>query len=269
MAKQYAQVGAYKLAYERTGTGEPVILLHGITTYSFIWRSVVPYLQNDFDVIALDLLGCGDSDMPLDVSYAIQDHAERLYEFVRELGIEKFHLVGHDLGGGIAQIFAVRHGEMLYDVTLINTVGYDFWPVQPITALRTPIVRQLMMASFDLGTFRMVVRRGFYHKEKLTPELMDLFTAPMKTPEGRRAFVHFARCLDNHNLTDIAEDLQHLQLPVHIVRGDADPYLSEVIAERLANDIPGARLTHIANASHFAMADEPEAVAEAILSTIR
>lgn len=265
MAKQFAQVGQHRIAYQRVGAGDPVVLVHGITTYSFIWQSVIPFLEKDFDVIALDLLGCGDSDMPLDVSYSIQDHAARLFEFAQALGLERFHLVGHDLGGGTAQIFAVQHPEMLYDLTLINSVGYDFWPVQPITALRTPIVRQLMMASFDLGTFRMVVKRGFYHKERVTPELMAQFTAPLQTTEGRKAFMHFARCLDNHNLMDIAEDLRRLPVPTHVIRGDADPYLSAIIAERLVEEIPGARLTHIPTASHFAMEDTPELCAHAVL----
>lgn len=265
---RFATVAGHRMAYHRTGSGEAVVLVHGITTYSFIWRRIVARLT-DYDAIAMDLLGCGESDMPLDVSYAIQDHADRLHEFVTGLGIDKFHLVGHDLGGGTAQIYAVRHPEMLHDLTLINTVGYDFWPVQPITALRTPIVRQLMMASFDLGTFRMVVKRGLYHKDRLTPELMELFAKPLSTVEGRKAFMHFARCLDNHNLTDIADQLRELPVPTLIIRGDADPYLSAAISERLDDEIPDSRLVHIATASHFAQEDEPELLSDAILGFIR
>jgi len=151
-------------------------------------------------------------------------------------------------------------------MTLLNTVGYDFWPVQPITALRTPIVRQFMMATFDLGTFRLVVKRGLYHKELLTPELMEDFTMPMQTSQGRQAFMHFARCLDNHNLTDIAEDLRHLEMPVQIIRGDADPYLSAAISDKLHAEIPGSVLEHIRTASHFAQVDEPGLVADLVRS---
>ncbi len=257
----YAMVDGLKIAYHRSGKGPVVLLVHGITTYSFIWRRVIPLLETDYDVIAVDLLGCGDSDMPLDTSYSIQDHAARLRGFAQVLGIEKLHFVGHDLGGGIGQIFAVRFPEMLYDLTVMNTVAYDFWPVQPISALRTPIVRQLMLATFDLGTFHLVVKRGIYHKDRVTQELMDLFTAPLKTSLGRKAFMHFARCLDNHNLTDIAEDLRHLQVPLLILRGDADPYLSSSIAEKLHAEVPGSRLEHIATASHFIQEDEPEWIA--------
>ncbi len=265
---RFVTVDGQRLAYHRSGEGDFLVLVHGITTYSFIWQEIVPALSERFTVISIDLLGCGESDKPLDVSYAIQDHAERLYGFLRELGIEKCHLVGHDLGGGIVQILAVRHPEMLFDLSLVNSVGYDFWPVQPVTALRTPIVRQLLMASFDLGTFRLVIKRGLYHKELMTPELMAQFMKPLNTSEGRKAFMHFARCLDNHNLTDIAEELHQLSVPTLIVRGDADPYLSAAIAEKLAHEIPGARYERTATASHFIQLDEPAWLCDQIIGFI-
>jgi len=74
----YCIVAGHKLAYTRQGQGEVVLLVHGITTYSFIWRKVIPTLAKSYDVIAVDILGCGASDKPLDVSYAIKDHAEML-----------------------------------------------------------------------------------------------------------------------------------------------------------------------------------------------
>jgi len=263
------KISGHTMAYHREGRGEPVLLVHGITTYSFIWRNISPLLSNEYDVIAIDHLGCGDSDKPLDVSYSIKDHAERLHEFITKLGLGKFHFVGHDLGGGMGQIFAVRHPELLFDLTMINTVAYDFWPVQPIIALRTPIVRQFLMASFDLGTFKLVVKRGIYHKERVTNELMDLFMSPMQTGEGRKAFMHFAKCLDNHNLTEIEDELRRLKMPVLIIRGDADPYLGATISEKLHREIPGSRLVRIATGGHFIQEDEPERIARELKDFFR
>lgn len=265
-ATRFVELPEGKIAYHRSGNGPTIVLVHGITTYSFIWRDVAAILEKQFDVVTIDLLGCGESDMPLDVSYAISDHADRLHDFVKALGIEKFHLVGHDLGGGIGQIFSVHHPEMLHDLTLVNSVGYDFWPVQPITALRTPVIRQMMMATFDTATFRLVVKRGLYHKSKLTPELMERFMAPMNTSQGRKAFMHFARCLDNHDLMSIAEKLESLAVPTLVVRGTADPYLGSAISERLNRDLPNSRLESIDTASHFIQIDEPEWLASRIVA---
>ncbi len=255
---QTVQINGHSLAYSRAGSGATVLLVHGITTYSFIWRQVIPQLTRSYDVIALDLLGCGDSDKPLEVSYSLAAHADRLQLFVEALGLAKFHLVGHDLGGGIGQIFAVHHPERLIDLALLNTVAYDYWPVQPIIALRTPIIRQLLMASLDMGTFRLIVERGLYHKDRLTNELMELFLAPLSTSAGRKALLHFAKCLDNRNLTEIADQLRGLAVPTLIVRGDADIYLSSRISERLQAELPKARLVRSATAGHFIQEDEPE-----------
>jgi len=261
---EYCSVAGHKLAYSRQGKGEPMLLVHGIVTYSFIWRNITPLLAEKYDVIAVDLLGCGASDKPLDVSYAIKDHSEILSEFIPRLGLKKIHYVGHDVGGGVGQILAVNHPEMLHSLTLINSVAYDFWPVQPIRAMRTPIIRHLLMSTFDLGAFKVLVSKGIYHKERLTDELMAVFKAPMQFPDGRKAFLHFAKCLDNHNLMDIEEDLRQLNVPVLILRGDADPYLMAAISEKLHAEIPASELHRIATGGHFIQEDEPEWIADKI-----
>jgi pimeloyl-ACP methyl ester carboxylesterase len=265
---RFVQVDGLRLAYRRVGEGAPtkVLLVHGITTHSFLWEGVLEALsaRGDLDLVAVDLPGCGASDKPLDVSYALRDHAERLPRFCQALGLGRIHLVGHDLGGGIAQIMAVRHPELVRSLAVVNCVGYDYWPVQPITALRTPIVRQLLLAAIDAGAFTLVVKRGLFHKELLTPALMADYLAPLGSADGRKAFVHFARCLDNGNLMELIPSLKRLSLPTTVLWGMADVYLAFAIAERLVADIPGARLVRLATAGHYAPIDEPGAVAAAL-----
>jgi pimeloyl-ACP methyl ester carboxylesterase len=264
--KKTCTVSGNTIAYLHSGSGEPVLLVHGITTYSFIWRKIIPSLAVDYEVFAIDLLGCGESDKPLNVSYSIKDHAERLREFASTLGIRKLHFVGHDLGGGMGQILAVRFPDLLYDLTMINTVGYDYWPVQPIISLRTPIFRQFLMATMDIGAFGLIIKRGLYHKERFNSELMNLFMKPMLKPGGRKAFLHFAKCLNNQDLMEIEKELRELALPVLIIRGNADPYLGEVISEKLHREIPGSVLIRIPTGGHFIQEDEPEQLVHAIKS---
>jgi len=226
---------------------------------------MVPLLSASYDVISVDLLGCGESDKPLDVDYSIKHHTELLKTFVSQLGISRFHYVGHDIGGGIGQIFAVKYPELLHDLTLINTVAYDFWPVQPIIAMRTPFIRQLAIATLDLGTFKLIVKRGIYHKERVTSELMGYFWKPMKTKEGRKAFLHLAKCLNNRHLLEIEEELRQLNIPVLIIRGDTDPYLSSEISEKLHRELPTSKLVRVATGGHFIQEDEPEQLVKTIL----
>jgi pimeloyl-ACP methyl ester carboxylesterase len=265
---EFVELNGYRIAYHRQGHGEPMLLIHGITTYSFIWRNLIPDLAKKYDVIALDLLGCGDSDKPAEVDYSIHAQAGMIKEMLDKLGIKEVHLVCHDIGGGVGQILSVQHPGLVSSLVLINSIGYDYWPVQPIITMRVPFIRHLAMAAMDMGIFRMIIKRGVYHKDRVTKELMNLYRKPLRTDEGRRGFLHLAKCLNNNHLMDIADDISELDMPVMIIKGEADPYLDKRIANRLHSEIKGSRLEVIETGGHFIMEDEPEMLVKLILDFI-
>jgi len=127
--------------------------------------------------------------------------------------------------------------------------------------MRTPIIRQLAMACLDMGALKFIVKRGMYHTERVTKELMALFEYPLKTSAGRKAFLYFAHCLNNNDLLEISDQISQLPMPVLIVRGDADVYLSKLIAEKLHANIPGSHYEVLSTAGHFIQEDEPEQLA--------
>ncbi len=265
---EFVEIDGHRIAYHRQGQGEPMLLVHGITTYSFIWRNLIPDLSAKFDVIAVDLLGCGDSDKPAGVDYSIYAQAVMIKKLLDNLGIGSVHLVCHDIGGGVGQILSVRYPDLVSSLVLINSIGYDYWPVQPIITMRVPIIRHLAMAAMDIGIFRMVIKKGLFHKERVNEDLMRLYWRPLRTEEGKHGFLHLAKCLDNKHLMEIADGLLELKIPVMIIRGDADPYLGEVIARRLHSEIKGSRLEIIRTGGHFIMEDEPERLVELILGFV-
>ncbi len=249
------------IAYKKNGEGNPLILLHGIVTYSFVWETVIPFLEKDYTIYSIDLLGCGNTDKSVEVDYSIKNQAELIAELIRSLGLEKVHLCAHDVGGGIAQILSVRHSELFCDITLINSVAYNYWPVQPVVAMRTPIIRQIAIATMDIGMLKLIVKHGLYHKEKLTDELFDKFLKQMNNKEGRKALLHFARCLNNNDLLEISDDLKNLDLPVQIILGEKDVYLNKETSYKLNENIPTSIFNSIKTAGHLVMIDEPEIVA--------
>lgn len=258
-------VDGLEFAYYHEGQGEIILMLHGITTNSFIWRNIIPYFIDSYEVIVPDLLGCGQSSKRLDADYSIKNQAELMVKLIKKLKLPKVHLVCHDIGGGIGQIIAVRHPEILIDLSLINSVAYDYWPVQPINTLRTPIIRQIAMATIDMGMLRLIIRAGLHYKDRLTPELFALFEEQMENKASRKAFLHLAKSLNNKDLLEISDKLTQLSLPVLIIRGEADVFLNKVIAFKLHKNIPESQLQLIETAGHFAQIDEPEKISNLIL----
>ena len=154
-------------------------------------------------------------------------------------------------------------------LSLVNSVGYDFWPVQPIIAMRTPILRQLAMASLDLGMLRLVIRRAVHRKERITPAVFERIRNEIAVPNSRRAFLNSTRCLNNSDLTVISDDLQKLPMPVLIVRGDRDLYLSPEISNRLHREISSSKLVTVPDGGHFIQLDEPQLLAMTLLGHIQ
>jgi len=268
-APQHRLVDGHRLAYVRCGEGEPLVLIHGITTSSFIWDDLLPILSGHHEIIAVDLLGTGASDRPVPSNCSLSAHADRVMSLVDQLGFGKIHLVGHDIGGGIAQILSVRNSERVSTLGLVNTVGYNYWPVQPIIAMRTPILRQLAMASLDLGMLRLVIRRAVHRKERITPAVFERIRNEIAVPSSRRAFLNSTRCLNNSDLTVISGDLQKLPMPVLIVRGERDLYLSPEISNRLHREIPSSKLVKVPDGGHYIQLDEPQLLAATLLGHIQ
>lgn len=214
-------------------------------------------------------MGCGQSDLNTNISFGIANQAQFLYKLIDKLGSDKFHLIAHDVGGGIAQIMNVKRPNALLSVSLINTVAYDFWPVQPIISMRIPIIRQFAVATIDLWTLKLLIKRGLYHNNCLTPELIELFGLPFKQREGRKAFLHFAACLNNAELLQIEDELHELDTPFLVVRGDTDAYLSTAITDKLIENLKICERVIIPTGGHYIQEDEPELVANVLLEFIR
>lgn len=259
------EVKGLDFSYFQQGKGETVLMLHGITTNSFIWQKMIPHFTSRYEVIAPDLLGCGRSSKRLDVDYSIKNQAKLMIQLIKKLGLSKVHLVCHDIGGGIGQIMAAEHPEMLHDLCLINTVGYDFWPVQPISTIRTPILRQIAMATLDMGSLRLIVRAGLFHKENLTPEIFAQFEAQMENKANRKSFLKLAKDLDHHDLMEMEDKINNIKLNTLIIRGMSDVYLSNAIAMKLHKNLQNSRLELLDKVGHFAQLDDPERISRRIL----
>src|SRR6201981_1213785 len=92
-----AEINATKLHYLTAGHGTPLILLHGYAETSLMWKPIIPVLAERFTVIAPDLPGIGDSDIPAD-GLDMKSAAIRMHDLAKSLGVQKGEVVGHDIG---------------------------------------------------------------------------------------------------------------------------------------------------------------------------
>jgi pimeloyl-ACP methyl ester carboxylesterase len=107
VSSRTAEVEGVKLHYLTAGHGPAVILLHGYTQTSLMWKPIFPLLAEQFTVIAPDLPGIGDSEIPAD-GLDMKTAAIRIHSLAKSLGIEKARVVGHDIGLMVAYAYAAQ-----------------------------------------------------------------------------------------------------------------------------------------------------------------
>lgn len=124
---ELARVNGTRIAYELTGSGFPVVLLHGYPQTRRIWRKMTPGLAARFTVIAMDLRGYGDSDKPAKESlYDKRTMAEDVLALAKTLGYDRFLVMGHDRGGRVARRLAADHPEALSGAVLLDILPLEW-----------------------------------------------------------------------------------------------------------------------------------------------
>ena len=258
-------VSGRTLHVREEGEGPPVLLVHGLPTSGLLWSDVAPRLAPRARTLAVDLLGYGRSDAPGGKPVDLAAQTGYLVELLDALGIGRATVVGHDVGGGVAQLLAVRHPERVERLGLVNSVCYDAWPIPAMKAIQaTSGVFEHLPAGLTTKGLELGLRPGFVHGDR-AGRFLPLFLEPFSTPEGLDVFVEHTRSLHSRPTEEVAPLLPRLRVPAVVAWGVHDPFLELRLGERLASDIPGAELVRVEDASHFSPADAPEEVAAALL----
>lgn len=247
------------------GEGEAVVLVHGIPTSPQLWRHVLP-LVPDVRLMAWEMQGYGLSwpaAQRADISVAAQ--AGHLLGWLQALGVERAVLVGHDLGGGVVQIAAVREPARCAGLVLSNAIAYDSWPIPEVKAMRAAgalvsrLPRPLLHAQLAL-----LVRQG--HEDAASArESLDAHWHGYDHPEGAATLVRQMRALHTEDTMAVAPALPSLDVPAGVVWGAADRFQKISYGRRLAADL-GAELDEIDTGRHFVPEDYPGRMAAAIHS---
>jgi haloalkane dehalogenase len=252
-----------RVAYVDAGAGDAVVLLHGIPTWSFLWREAIPALAQMRRVIAPDFLGHGFSDRRDRFDRSLAAQTEMVCALLDTLGIERADVVGHDTGGGVALTMAVKRPERVRRLVLANVVCYDSWPIADMLALGDPQLRE--KAPEEIVEFvRSGLAPGVARPERRTPEFERGILAPYADEEGKLSLIRNAVSLNTNQTMELVDRHSEIRAPTLVLWGVEDPWQPIADGERLAAEIPDARLERLEGTSHWLQQDAPGRVAAAI-----
>jgi pimeloyl-ACP methyl ester carboxylesterase len=219
-------------------------------------------------LVVVDLLGYGRSDRPTAHSVDVAAHAERTVGLLDELRIERACVVGHGIGGGIAQTVAVRHARRVSHLCLIDSVALDSSPIVGGRLVRAMLpVARFLPAKVLLGLLHRDLARG-YSDPAHAERSIDLYLRPFGDAPGRAALVAHLQTLVNDEMMDVAKGLAAVSCPTSVIWGQHDRLLAPSVGRRLQTAIPGATLDVIAGARHFTPEESPRKIADAIASLL-
>ena len=245
-----AKINRLSVAYERTGDGPALVLLHGFTIDSRMWRPQLESLSDRFTVIAWDAPGAGQSSDPPE-TFRIGDWADCLAGLLNAAGVQQAHILGLSWGGILAQEFYRRHFARVLSLVLADT--YAGWK----GSLPEPIVEErlaacLRDASLPPGEFVPRYLPGMF-SESATQEIREELAGIMSDfhPVGFRLMATTSAQADTRNI------LANIRVPAMLIWGDADKRSPMSVAYQIRDAIPGARLAVISGAGHVSNLEKP------------
>lgn len=263
--ERFLQIGDQLVYVEQTGSGEPVILLHGFGGSVYSWRKIVPALAESHRVVAIDLNGFGYTQRSRDPeSYTRAGQGRLVLAVMDALGIERAHVMGHSYGGGLALYLAFRHPERFRSMVLVDSSAPTYSDDRRTRAATLRPLTRLYVRTVALrpSTVRRSLLRSFYDDSQVTPELVRAYfdrlwiegvgeayyglTAPSRTPSER-------------------VDLAKIDVPTLVVWGAQDAVVSLATGRRATAKLPRSELVVIEACGHLPMEEKPEELLRAVL----
>ncbi len=252
--------------YREAGTGPPIVFVHGFLVDGRLWDGVLERLADRYRVIAPDWpLGAHRTAMKPDADLTPPGIAATIGAFLDALDLEDVTLVGNDSGGAMCQVFAAGAPARLGRLALTNCDTHENFPPGIFKALpplaKLPGGVALTIAPFRIpAVLRLAVRP--FAKTRIPDELVDSWGAPaISDPDVRRDVGKVAAGMDKRHTLAAAERLRGTELPLLLAWAPGDRFFPIRYAERLADEVGGAKLVQIPDAKTFVALDQPARLA--------
>ncbi len=257
---QYCSVNNIKLCYQDVGSGETIILLHGLGSNGTDWQQQIDYFSPNYRVIAIDCRGHGRSDKP-DGKYTIPLFADDMVQLFDHLKIDSFHLVGFSMGGMTAFQIAVDNPQKIKTLTIINSA-----PEVPYNTLAIKLTvwsRLALIKLMGLDKLSKVIGKKLFPSEH-QENLREQFRTSMKMLTNSS----YTRSLLSFLGWDVSDKLSSLQMPVLVVAAEHD-YTPVELKKEYCKKINKSKLIVISNSYHATPMDQPDVLNSHIASFIK
>jgi pimeloyl-ACP methyl ester carboxylesterase len=270
---QFRTIHGYRRAFRIAGSGPVILLIHGIGDNSTTWTTVQAKLAQRFTVIAVDLLGHGQSDKPR-ADYSIAAYANGMRDLLSVLDIERATVIGHSLGGGVAMQFTYQFPQLVERLVLVGAGGVTkdvnvalrlaSLPMgsEALALLRLPLVLpalQILGRAAGLVLGSTAVGRDL-------PDVLRIL-ADLPEPMASSAFTRTLRAVVDwrgQSVTMLDRCYLTQSVPVQIVWGSEDVVVPVSHARMAHAAMPGSRLDIFEHSGHFPFHDDPDRFVEVI-----
>lgn len=257
VSSSFVAVKNINIHYLYAGKGDPIILLHGVPTYSYLWRNIIGPLSQTGLVLAPDLPGYGLSDKPMDAPYTIGYFADSLDGLINSLGLEKVSLVVHDLGGPVGLLWAVNNPDRIEKIVILNTIIHPHFSLAMKLLLLSVHIPGLANWISSPSGIAYTMKWGVYNKNAMTPEILSAYQSPFLDLKVRRATIKTLSSVEQKVLGEILFKLKCLDKPIFLVCGENDSLLSSEM-HQLEKDLPKASFISMKSCGHFIQEDQPQ-----------
>lgn len=264
------RVDGLRTRYRVDGTGDPVVLLHGIARTHADWTAQHELLSDRFRVYSVDLAGFGGSD-PLPGRYSLQALADFVERFLDVVGVtEPAHLVGNSLGGAIAMRVSVQSPERVRTLALVNSAGFG---KEVTIALRLLAVRGLaaLLLRPSRAGARQMERSLYVDQAFVTDERVEYGYRIATRPHGARVMTDLARSLGNLRgvrqawRDELLTAVAAATVPTLVVWGDWDLILPAAHLEAARTLLPHARVHLFRRTGHMPQVERAEELSELLV----
>jgi pimeloyl-ACP methyl ester carboxylesterase len=263
-----------KLYHEIYGQGDPLLCIHGFGASSYSWRNFIEPLAKDYQLILIDLKGCGKSPKPLDKKYSTQDHADLLYQFILEHDLRNLTLIGNSFGGALSLLLSIMlvdadESARLKSLVLIDAGAYKEYIPAYLKLLSVPLINLGVYLVPSRLAVRAILRKAYYDPSKITEDQIAAYTAPIAAPGGKHALRETGSQLVPANFDQLIKRYKDIKAPALIVWGRQDKIIPLKVGELLNQDIANSALKIIDECGHAPQEEKPEETVPLLLEFLK